>query len=67
MSKASEPFEPLISHWKAFRRPSANRVASIVPIAPHAATLEDGYRAAEVADAILRSAASGRRETINYS
>ena len=34
MSKASEPFEPLISHWNAFRRPSASRVASIVPIAP---------------------------------
>ena len=34
MSKASDPFEPLISHWKALRRPSANRVASIVPTAP---------------------------------
>ena len=28
----SEAFEPLISHWKALRRPSASRVASIVPI-----------------------------------
>ena len=34
MSNASEPFEPLISHWNALRRPSANRVASIVPTAP---------------------------------
>ena len=34
MSKASEPFEPLISHWNAFRRPRASRVDSIVPIAP---------------------------------
>ena len=33
-SKASEPFEPLISQLKAFFRPVANRVASIVPTAP---------------------------------
>ena len=33
---------------------------------PHGATFEDGYRAAEVCDAILRSAASGRREDITY-
>jgi predicted dehydrogenase len=31
-------------------------------VAPHGATFEDGYRCAEVCDAILRSAASGRRE-----
>jgi predicted dehydrogenase len=35
-------------------------------VAPHAATFEDGYRAAEVCDAILRSAESGRRERIDY-
>src|SRR5207244_4029851 len=35
-------------------------------VAPHGATLEDGYRAAEVCDAILRSAESGRREHITY-
>jgi len=28
--------------------------------------LEDGYRVAEVCDAILRSAASGTREPITY-
>ena len=33
-SKASEPFEPLISQVKAFLRPFAKRVASIVPTAP---------------------------------
>ena len=33
-SKASEPFEPLISQLNAFLRPAAKRVASIVPIAP---------------------------------
>ena len=34
MSNQSDAFEPLISHWKALRRPSASRVASIVPTAP---------------------------------
>jgi hypothetical protein len=34
MSNASDPSDPLISHWNAFRRPSARRVASIVPAAP---------------------------------
>ncbi|MDQ3742295.1 MAG: Gfo/Idh/MocA family oxidoreductase [Actinomycetota bacterium] len=36
-------------------------------VAPHGATLEDGYRAAEVCDAMLRSAeAGGGRETVTY-
>ena len=35
-------------------------------VAPHGATLRDGYRAAEVCDAILRSAESGARETVSY-
>ena len=35
-------------------------------IAPHGATLEDGYRAAEVCDAMLRSAQGGGRETVSY-
>jgi predicted dehydrogenase len=35
-------------------------------VAPHGATFEDGYRAAEACDAILRSAESGRREAVTY-
>ena len=35
-------------------------------VAPHGATLEDGYRAAEVCDAMLRSAETGARETVSY-
>ena len=35
-------------------------------VAPHGATFEDGYRAAEVCDAIVRSSQSGRREQITY-
>jgi predicted dehydrogenase len=35
-------------------------------VAPHGATLEDGYRAAEICDAMLRSAETGGRETVTY-
>ena len=35
-------------------------------VAPHGATLEDGYRAAEVCDAMLRSAEGGGRESVSY-
>ena len=35
-------------------------------VAPNGATFEDGYRAAEVCDAILRSAQTGARETVTY-
>ena len=35
-------------------------------IAPYGATFEDGYRAAEVGDAIVRSGETGVRETVTY-
>jgi len=35
-------------------------------VAPHGATLRDGYRAAEVCDAMLRSSEGGRREAVTY-
>jgi predicted dehydrogenase len=35
-------------------------------VGPHGASFEDGYRAAEVCDAVLRSAETGRREQITY-
>jgi len=35
-------------------------------VAPHGATFEDGYRAAEVCDAILRSSDSAKREAVTY-
>jgi len=35
-------------------------------VPPHGATLEDGYRAAEVCDAMLRSAEGGGRESVSY-
>ena len=35
-------------------------------VAPYGATFEDGYRAAEVCDAIVRSGEAGRREQVSY-
>jgi predicted dehydrogenase len=35
-------------------------------VAPHGATLEDGYRAAEVCDAMLRSSEQGSHEAVTY-
>jgi len=35
-------------------------------IGPHGATFEDGYRAAEICDAMLRSADSGARESLTF-
>jgi predicted dehydrogenase len=41
-------------------------IANDTAIAPYGATFEDGYRASEVGDAILRSSTSGQRETLAY-
>jgi predicted dehydrogenase len=41
-------------------------IASDGDIGPYGATFEDGYRAAEICDAIVRSSASGQRETLAY-
>jgi predicted dehydrogenase len=41
-------------------------IAGDVGVRPHGASFEDGYRVAEVCDAILRSAASGGREQVTY-
>jgi len=41
-------------------------IAADADVGPHGATFEDGYRAAEVCDAIMRSGAEGRREVIEY-
>jgi predicted dehydrogenase len=41
-------------------------IASDGAIGPHGATFEDGYRAAEVCDALLRASETGRRQTLSY-
>ena len=43
-----------------------NAIAGNGDVAPHGATFEDGYRAAEVCDAVVRSAETGRREEVAY-
>jgi predicted dehydrogenase len=35
-------------------------------VAPHGATFEDGYRASEIGEAIVRSSAGGRREQLTF-
>jgi predicted dehydrogenase len=41
-------------------------IADDSSVAPYGATLEDGYRAAEICDAFVRSSESGARDTIAY-
>jgi predicted dehydrogenase len=41
-------------------------IAEDTDVAPYAATFEDGYRAAEVCDAIVRSSETGDRITVSY-
>jgi predicted dehydrogenase len=41
-------------------------IAGGTDVAPHGATFEDGYRAAEVCDAVLRSAESRQLEQVTY-
>ena len=43
-------------------RTCSRAIAGEAAVAPHGATFEDGYRAAEVCDAILRSAERGQNE-----
>jgi predicted dehydrogenase len=43
-----------------------NAIAEDSDVAPYGATFEDGYRSAEVCDAILRSATSRTTETVSY-
>jgi predicted dehydrogenase len=35
-------------------------------VAPHGATFEDGYRASEIGEAIVRSSANGKREALSF-
>ena len=41
-------------------------IAGVGDVAPHGASFEDGYRAAEVCDAIARSSATGTRQELSY-
>ena len=41
-------------------------IAEDADVGPHGATFEDGYRAAEVCDALVRSGATGTRQTVSF-
>jgi predicted dehydrogenase len=41
-------------------------IATDGDVAPYGATFEDGYRSAEICDAIVRSGGTGARETLQY-
>jgi predicted dehydrogenase len=43
-----------------------NAIAGKTEVAPYGATFEDGYRAAEVCDAIVRSSENGARVAVTY-
>ena len=75
----SEPDHPFWEHWwpqghiigweHTFVHELHHLLAAIrddAPVAPHGATLEDGYRAAEVCDAMLRSSSTGAHESVTY-
>jgi predicted dehydrogenase len=75
----TEPDHPFMRFWwphghiigwgETFVHELAHLLGAIAgehPVAPHGATFEDGYRCAEVIDAILRGAASGAWERVVY-
>ena len=41
-------------------------IADDSDVAPHGATFQDGYRASEIGEAIVRSSAGGRREQLTF-
>jgi predicted dehydrogenase len=76
---ATEPDHPHIKHWwppghgigwgDSFIHEIDHLLRAIAGehgVAPLGATFEDGYRAAEVCDAVLRSSESGCREPLRY-
>ena len=75
----TEPEHPFMRHWwppghiigwaETVTHELGHLLEAILgehDVAPHGATFEDGYRCAEVVEAILRSAESGRRELVTY-
>jgi len=75
----TEPEHPFMNYWwppghivgwgDTFTHEIAHLLAAIAgegTVAPHGATFEDGYRCAEVTEAILRSAASRTTEAVSY-
>jgi predicted dehydrogenase len=75
----TEPHHPFMAHWwppghiigweHTFVHELSHLLGAIRDgrsVRPHGADFEDGYRAAEVCDAIVRSARTGMRERVAY-
>jgi predicted dehydrogenase len=75
----TEPEHPFVEHWwpaghvigweHTFVHELHHFLTAVrdgTDVAPHGADFEDGYRAAEVCDAIVRSARSAGREAVTY-
>jgi predicted dehydrogenase len=75
----SEPEHPFLEHWwppghiigweHTFVHEIHHLLRAIAgetEVAPYGADFEDGYRAGEICDAIVRSSEAGRREEISY-
>lgn len=75
----TEPDQPFLRHWwpaghiigweHTFVHELGHLLGAIKgqhAVKPHGGDFEDGYRAAEVCDAIIRSASTGKRVTVNY-
>jgi predicted dehydrogenase len=75
----TEPYHPYMENWwppghiigwgDSFMHELDHMLGAIAgrnEVRPHGADLEDGYRAAEVCDAIVRSSETGERITISY-
>jgi predicted dehydrogenase len=75
----TEADHPFMAHWwppghiigwgETFVHEIHHLLAAIADdgeVAPHGATFEDGYRAAEVCDAIVASSREGRRVELAY-
>jgi len=75
----SEAYHPYWQHWwphghmigweDNFVHELLHRLTAIkedTPIGPHGATFEDGYRCAEICDAIVRAHEAGQRQEIQY-
>jgi len=63
-------FVPAVRLAREPRAPEPARARSNIQtdghVGPHGADFEDGYRAAEVCDAVIRSSRSGHREAVSY-
>jgi predicted dehydrogenase len=75
----TEPYHPWLKHWwpeghvLGWEHTFVNEICHLLEaiaedsdVGPYGATFEDGYRAAEICDAILRASENGDRQEVRY-